>query len=164
MSAPKPRFYTTEVDASKSAAAIGELVRKYGARQFGMTYDDEGDPASVYFVVPVEDLGEVPVQLEAKVEPITDRLDTRLSRKSRKEHRAQAMRVAWRQMLAYVEMMLEFVENGQRPFHEAFMADVMVYDGTSQRRLADVYRDAGGRLALPSGPSDAIDADYEEVD
>lgn len=159
---PKPRFYTTKKDAAASANEIGERVRKYGAKQFGVRFGDDGEPVALHFIVDVDGVGEVPVQLEAQVEALTDRLDTHRSRKSRKAHRRQAMKIAWRQLLAYVEMMLEMVENGMKPFHEAFMSDVVIWDGSEHRRLGEVYRDAGGKL-LPPG-RETIDADFEEVE
>lgn len=66
--------------------------------------------------------------------------------------------MAWRQVYAYVDVMLELVESGERSIEEAFMADVGVNVDGQYRRLADVFRERGsGMLALPSGRG----SDYE---
>lgn len=163
VSSPKPRFYTTSLSASRSIQKIQDRVETYGARSWSIDYED-GEPKRIYFVAVSDRTGqEVPVILEAKVDALAERLDG--PRKDDEAVQEKARAVAWRQMLAYVEMALEFVENGERALEEAFMADVAVPDGSGgYHRLADAYVAAGGRLALPSGPADTIDAEYEEVD
>lgn len=152
-SSPNPRFYTTSYSAERSVAEIQKRLAKYGARAHGVEYEN-GDPERVYFVAVSEPVGEVPVRLEAPVEPLMKRTGW---------SREKALKVAWRQMLAYVEMMLEMVESGERPLHEAFMADIALPDGSGGvRRLGDIYAESNGRLALPSG--EVIDAEPEIVD
>lgn len=164
MSSPNPRFYTTSLSASKSIQKIQDRIERYGARSSSVQYEG-GEPKQISFVAISERTGqEVPVILEAKVDALAERLDG--PRKSNADVREKARDVAWRQMLAYVEMALEFVENGERALEEAFMADVAVSDGLGgYLRLADAYRQTGGRLALPAGrDEDVIDAEFEEVD
>lgn len=163
MSAPKPRFYTTSLSASKSIQRIQDRIERYGARSWSVQYED-GEPKRISFVAVSDRTGqEIPVILEAKVAALAERLDG--PRKSDAAVRDKARDVAWRQMLAYVEMALEFVENGERALEEAFMADVAVSDGKGgYLRLADAYQQTEGRLALPPGSTDVIDAEFEEVD
>lgn len=42
-----PRFYTTSIDAAKTANEIGEIVRQYGARRYGVEFTDDGDPEGI---------------------------------------------------------------------------------------------------------------------
>ena len=146
----QPRFYTTTIPAHKSASEIGETVRKYGARRFQLEYDREGEPSAVAFGMEVPGFDrEVPVRLQAQIDGLTDRLyDERSarSRKSREECRGQALRIAWRQLKAQVELTLELVENGVRPFHEAFMADILLEGGV---RLADEFLRQSSHLLPP---------------
>lgn len=152
---PPPRFYRTKIDAGRSANEIAELVRKYGAKEYGVSFDDSGEPIALRFTMNVPDVGHVPVELRAQHGSIGRRL--RGLAKATRE--TQAKRVAWRQLKTYVEATLELVENGVKPFHEVFMADVLLPTGD---RLADAYLESGGRLALASGV--VIDADAEIVE
>lgn len=131
-----PRFYTTSIDAAKTANEIGEIVRQYGARLYGVEFTDNGEPEGLHFVMEVPAVGEVPVLLQAQVEGLARRLDG---------DREQARRVAWRQLKSYVEMTLELVENGVKQFHEVFLGDVVLDSG---RRIAEEIEHSG-RLPSP---------------
>lgn len=157
MSKPLPAGYTTGIDAGQSANEIAELVRKYGAREYGVRFDDNGEPIALRFTMTIPDVGPVPVELRAQHESIYRRL-IETDRKATRTN-GQARRIAWRQLKTYVQATLELVENGVKPFHEVFMADVLLPTGD---RLADAYLAAGGRLALASGT--VIDADAEIIE
>lgn len=160
-----PRFYTTSKDAVRTANEIGETLAKYGAKQYSLSFDSvDGirQPTGLHFIMEVPDVGEVPVELKAQVEGIVRRLNSNRSTRGISAHRKQAYRVAWRQLLAYVEMMLEMVKNDMKPFHEAFMADVLIHRGGGEwLRLGEAYREARGQLSLPAP---TIDAEYDEVE
>lgn len=158
----KPKFYTTSIDASKTAGEIGETLRKYGARRYQVEFDDSGDPVGLAFAMVVDRLGvEVPVQLTAQIGALMARMKDEgvlPNRASDADYRRQATRTAWRQLKAWVELSMEMVENGVKPFHEVFMADVLLEGGV---RLVDRFEEESGRLlpepteakviALPSG-------------
>ncbi|MCA1571327.1 MAG: hypothetical protein LC798_13605 [Chloroflexi bacterium] len=160
---PKPRYYTTDVPALRSMMEIGELVARYGARSFGWRTDPEtGEARSVYFVCSVDGVGEVPVEIEAKPDAIEKRLYPKgTGGTTPAKRRERSLKVAWRQVHQYVELMLEMVENGLKPFHEAFMSDVVVMDGAVQRRLGDLYVEGRGRL-LAAGA--AHETEWEVVE
>lgn len=146
----QPMFYSTKIPAHKSAIEIGEMVRKYGARRFQLEYDTEGEPSTVAFGMEVPGFErEVPVRLQAQIRGLTDRLYGELSDRSSKtlvDCQAQALRIAWRQLKAQVALTLELVENGVRPFHEAFMADILLEGGV---RLADEFMKQSSHLLPP---------------
>ena len=164
----RPRFATTKISAAKSANEIGGLVAEHGARAFGVRFDDQRHPIALHFVMPVPEVGEVPVELDLQIDGLYKRLykEPRKNRNAKEVERRmratreQAIRVAWRQMKAHVEMVLEMVENGLKPFDEAFMADVMIRakDG-GYLRLGDAYHKAKGHLALPPAFEEAVDTD-----
>lgn len=134
-----PRFYTTSIDAAKTANEIGEIVRQYGARRYGVEFTDDGEPEGLHFTMDIPAVGEVPVLLKAQVEGLARRLDG---------DREQARRVAWRQLKSYVEMTLELVENGVKQFHEVFLGDVVLDSG---RRISEEIEEAG-RIPSPHPP------------
>lgn len=169
----RPRFATTKIAAGKSANEIGGLVAEHGARAFGVRFDDQRRPVALHFVMSVPEVGEVPVKLNLQIDGLYKRLykeprkklNAKEIERKKMATREQAIRVAWRQMKAHVEMSLEMVENGLKPFHEAFMADVMIRaeDG-SCLRLGDAYHQTRGNLALQPAPVEAVDTDYEVSD
>lgn len=161
-----PRFYSTTISSHKSANEIGNLVRKYGAKTFSVSFDDFQNPIALSFIMNVPDVGEVPVELVAQTDALFERINSTHGRNryragTQERDRIQAHRVAWRQLRAHVELTLEMVENGIREFHEAFLADILIaIPGGGRQRLAEVYSESHGRLALPAP---VIEAEYEEV-
>lgn len=157
----QPRFYTTTVDAARSAGEIGEMVRKYGATLFQIEYDGAGEPSAIAFTVHVEEIGaDVPVKLRAQTDALAGRLRAGKYRYDADARRAQAHRVAWRQLRALVEMQLELVANGVVAFEEVFFHGILAEGG---KRLVDVFHEEPQRflpgaersvIALPSGTHD----------
>ncbi|HYO46924.1 MAG TPA: hypothetical protein VEY33_09590 [Gemmatimonadota bacterium] len=167
MAKKQPRFGNTDIPAHRTANEIGEIVHKYGAKMFSVTFADKTrEPASVYFLMDVPDVGEVPVSLTAQVDGIYKRLtEDRYYGYDEDRMRTQATRIAWRQIKAYVEMQLEMVQNKLRPFHEAFMADVMIHVGEGEwKRLGAAYMESKGNLRPALPPGRVVDADVEIVD
>ena len=144
MKARIPRFYTTQVGAGQSANELCELLRQHSAKRYTVEWDENGDPASVAFQMEVPNVGLVPVKLLVQDKGILRRL--RGSR-AKGDLKARAKRVAWRQLLSYVEMVLEMAANDVKPFHEGFMADIMLEGG---HRIADKFEETS-RLLLGDG-------------
>ena len=143
MSAPQPKFWTTRISAGQTASEIGEVLRKHGAKRYMVEWDKDGDPVAIQFGMLVPGLGvEVPVRLAAQTEAIAKRLNGDYAR---------AWRVAWRQLKAWVEVSMELVANGVKPFHETFMSDVVIGDGGE--RVTDMFEREATRL-LGSGDTE----------
>lgn len=123
-----PRYWSTEVPASKSAAETAELIREHGASSITAHYSAGGEPSGISFVMEVPDLGLVPVHLMAESEALERRLRN-AGRSLKSSYATQARRVAWRQLKGLVELQLETVANGVKPFHSMFLADIMREDG-----------------------------------
>ena len=94
-------------------------------------WDDDGDPVALQFWMQAPEVETlIPVSLRAQTDAIARRLgngDT-----------ARAKRIAWRQLKAWVEMSLEMAENGVKPFHELFMADVVLPAG---KTVGEMFKD-----------------------
>lgn len=145
-----PRFYTSSIEPSKTAAQIGEILRQHGATRFQIEWDAGGEASAIQFAMDVPTLSiEVPVRLTAQRDALAQRMcDEQIlpKRCGWEDYRAQGRRTAWRQLKAWVEMCMEMVENGVKPFHEVFMADVLMEGGV---RLVEQFEQHAGRL-LPS--------------
>lgn len=143
MTVAQPKFYTTKVEAAKTAQEIGEIVREHGARRYQVKFDGDGKVTGVAFGLIVERIGfEVPVKLTAQTEALSTRLRGHYPSWDAQRADEQALRVAWRQLKAYVEICMEMVENGVKPFHEVFMADVLL---RGRVRVAERFEELSGR-------------------
>lgn len=164
MAAQKIKYQGTTVEATKSAQELCGLVQKYGGTRFEMQWKD-GILTGVRFALKHAKLGEIPVRLEAR----TQRIEQILSRViwAADKRRAQAYRIAWRQLKDFVEQQLLAIETGLFPVHEVFMAQVETRDpvsgelvtmGDLLERHAAIAPGGGIRL-LPAPPT--LDAEFE---
>lgn len=130
------KYESTEVAVEKTLAGLSELVRQYGGRRFEQIWDDTEarNAVAVRFSIDHPSLGELPVQLPArtvKIERVLlDGGKWRSYPKDKREQmvREQAHRIAWRHISDLTEQLLLAVRLDLRSLHEAFMADVEVYD------------------------------------
>lgn len=126
------KYQSTTVEPIKSAGEIQTLVQKYGGTRCEIRWDQHGHIIGVRFAIRHERFGEVPVRLTAKTDRIFEILqEPRRSHDRGKKaaiDRAQAYRIAWRQLRDFVEQALLAVETGLFPLHEAFMAAVETED------------------------------------
>ena len=160
--AKPPKFSSTKISAKASATQIGDLVVRFGASQFGARYDEFGNPIELDFVMKVPSIGDVPVRVKPRIDGLAARYykpqkreNAEADQRKKVKAREKAIRVAWRQTKAYVELMLEMYDNGIRPFHEAFMADVMLpANSGGMERVGDAF--VRGHLG-PGKDSDARD-------
>jgi len=146
---------TSDVLAVRSAAAIKDLVRKYGASGFGTSEDYARGIVTVSFVLNTEDGQHVPVQIPVRVQRVYDALYATKAghnqhvsaAQSELNRRAQAERTAWRQLHLLVEANLIAVQLGIMSIGEAFMPHTMVVsdDGRSER-MADYFTRTRGAL------------------
>ena len=118
----KPIFMgTTKIDAAKTAGEIMQVLVASGARQIASEYDAGGDVKGLRFSINANGYDLVfvlPVRPEALV-------------KHFRNDKAQANRVAWRQLLRWVQAQLAMIELGMvRP--EEVYAPYMLQPGTGQ--------------------------------
>jgi len=156
------KYESTTVAAIDSASNIAGLVMRYGGTRFEQRWDPfTGEITGIRFAIRTDE-GEVPIRLEAQTDTIVEILKGKVkrSKKTEADFRAQAQRIAWRQLKDFVEQALLAVETGLFNLASAFMAGVEVYDEEADetvtmaelvaRRASLVADDRGIRL-LTSG-------------
>lgn len=124
-----PQFAaTTKVSSDASQVEIKRLVQRYGAREF-MAYEGD-DHAVIIFVMKGRR-----IRFNLPLPHREDKQFTSHSRGARTEiaSRAaweQACRQKWRALLLSIKAKLESIESGIESFDEAFLAHVVLPDGS----------------------------------
>lgn len=134
MSSKKPIYMeTTEIAAEKSAAEVSSLLVQAGATSVSVRYDG-GKIVGMMWTMRVGP-GELPFTMPARVEPVYKLLLSRRTGyqddEAKARVRAQAERVAWRQLLRWVQAQLAMIEVGMAQRGEVFMPYIRHADGTT---------------------------------
>jgi hypothetical protein len=116
---------TTQIPAERTAGEISLLLVKSGASQISTEYDASHKIRALRFILGVQGRPTV-FSLPVRCEPIFNRLQkqrARLSNRTAKtgEDRAQAERIAWRQLFRWVQAQLALIETGMVEAGEVFM-------------------------------------------
>lgn len=130
MSRSKTLFMeTTEIAPEKSAAEITRLLVVSGARQISMQYAG-GQLSGLSFVLG-SGLQEMFFSLPVRVEPVFQLLNSRRTNRevSAEKDWLQAERVAWRQLLRWVQAQLALVDTGMVQAGEVFMPYILASNG-----------------------------------
>jgi hypothetical protein len=141
---------TTKVPPERSASEITSLLVRAGARQLLMEYDKAGKLTGLKFMLEIRGRP-VPFALPARTDAVFKYLQTQRKRgRGGKEDqdREQSERIAWRQLLRWVQAQIAMIEIGMVEAGEVFLPYVEVEPGVTawQRAIS------GGQLALPPGP------------
>ena len=134
---------TTKIGASQTVGQIQQVLGRYGAKSIQMEYE-AGEIARVAFILEIEGK-RCPFVLPCRWEKVRETLirqreaawSPRLSEYRRGELRrqafadidAQSKRVAWRQILRWVEAQLAMVETGMTKLEEVFLPYLVVGKG-----------------------------------
>lgn len=159
------KYQSTTVEPEISASHITRLVRAHGGVEFSHRW--EADQLSeVAFTIEDERFGRVPIRLGARTETIQKILMERTTM-GRDRARAQAYRIAWRQLKDLTEQLLLAVQTGLFTLTEAFMSGVETEDPETGEvitmgQLVERHATQGGPrgLLLAGTP----EADFEVVD
>jgi len=143
---------TTKISPERTASEITGLLVRAGARQLLMEYDKAGKLTGLKFVLEVRGRP-VPFALPARTDAVFKYLQDRRKRiryGSDAEDRQQADRIAWRQLLRWVQAQIAMIEIGMVEAGEVFLPYVEVEPGVTawQRAIS------GGQLALPPAPDE----------
>lgn len=116
---------STEVPASKSALSIMSLLAAAGARSVNMRYDEDRRLAGIDFVFAAAGGAELlfPFSIPARIDLLFDRMwKQRVGRRppAKDVVKAQAERVAWRQLFRWVEAQVALVDTGMVTHIEVF--------------------------------------------
>lgn len=143
MSTDRSRFVksaTTSTPVANSRGELERLVTRYGCSSFATQMDYEAHRITVTFVVPdtpEKGAARIPVQLEVNILTVYDALygqPTKWSNEGRvydpkgyrEKELAQADRVAWRQLILWVDAALSAASAGVQPISEAFFAHTLI--------------------------------------
>lgn len=179
--ASKPKTFVkasrTEVAPEKSRVEIEQMLRRYGASGFSFSMNLEAGEACIEFVIPdsaQKNAPRIPVRIPVNLWDVYDALYgqpkhyDRDAKKWHKESRpytrdaravAQAERVAWRNMVLWIDAALSAATMGLRSIAETFAGDRLVTDeaGNTMRvnelleRAGNVLPQGGRLLLLSSG-------------
>lgn len=164
---------STTVDPAKSRAEVERMLTRYGAVGFSYAIDITKGEIKIEFVVPdstQKDAPKIPVRLPISVRRVYDSLygqPTKLDSESKKyvhnpngydqRKLEQAERVAWRNLVLWIDAALSAATIGVQTITEAFFAHtIVVDDGGRTERMADYVARSGGaigpgvRALLPS--------------
>jgi hypothetical protein len=131
------RFYTTDIEAEKTAREIQEILGSSGARRVAMSYDADGHPTEVQFVLLV---GKQP--LPFRVEPDVDGMRKALNDDDDTPgnfETEQARRTAWRIWKEWINSVLAFQKTQQAGLDQLLLGFGVTEDGRSvhERLLSD---------------------------
>lgn len=119
---------TTKISAEQTVSEIQKVLGKYGAKSIQVEYEG-GEVKAVAFIVMVGEQ-RLPFMLPARWEAVHDALyknKTNAYEDSRVMERcAHAKRVAWRQILRWVEAQMAMVQTNMVKLEEVFMPYLVV--------------------------------------
>jgi len=120
---------TTKIEAHKTIGQIQGVLASYGASAILVEYE-EGEAIAVSFKVKVAGR-EIPFMLPCRWEAVHQLLESKYVRGPRKgkDLKLQAKRVAWRQILKWVEAQMALVETEMVRIEEVFLPYAQMRDG-----------------------------------
>lgn len=168
---------TTSTSVANSRRELERLLDRYGCLRLSVQTDYEARKVIVAFVVrdrTQKDAPSIPVRLEVAVREVYDRLFGRPSQRRwvvatqtyesfttpsmyNDQKLAQAERVAWRNLILWVDAALSAAACGLQSLDEAFLAHTLVRDadGTTKRLIDQMNDHAPGgdyrALLAPAG-------------
>jgi hypothetical protein len=141
---------TTKISAERTAQEITGLLAEAGATAVLTEYNKDRKISGLSFKLQIGDR-EVPFSLPARIEPVFKYLQRKRSPifriRKEQEDRIQAERVAWRQLLRWIQAQLAMIDTGMVGAGEVFLP----YLQTAPNQTLYQRLTANGRLALPEG-------------
>lgn len=130
------RFYTTDVDAEKTAREIQQILAQSDARRVMMDYDGDGRPTAVQFVLQLNNR-----PLPFRIEPDVDGMEKALNADDDTPgtfDTEQARRTAWRIWKEWLNAVLAFRDTRQAQLDQLLLGFGVTADGrTVHERLID---------------------------
>jgi hypothetical protein len=118
---------TTKKEPEETAAEIQKVLKKHGLKKFMFDYED-GEMTGCIFTIQYHDK-EIPIRLPIKWEPLwvmAQRGETKYAKTLE-----QVKRVAWRQVLRWIESQLALVELDMVEMTEVFLPYIMINPKTT---------------------------------
>lgn len=136
---------TTEVPAERTAGEISAVLVAAGAGQISMQYEN-GRISGLLWTMKVAGMERL-FQMPARVEPVYKILLSRRSNRTASDVQAavrqQAQRVAWRQLLRWVQAQVAMIECGMTEAGEVFFPYLQAPSGQT---LFEMFKDNGMKL------------------
>ena len=134
---------TTDVAASRSAAEITAALVAAGATQIATEYE-KGKIKSLRWMMNIEgrqELFDMPARVEPIYKIIKDRnRNTWLTDKQKQAMQEKAERIAWRQLLRWIQAQMAMIECGMAKPAEVFFAYVMTPNGETIYKAFEARR------------------------
>jgi hypothetical protein len=111
---------STGINAEKTAGEISTILSRSGLVKYIQFEYDDGNIAGISFII-MQGEKRVPFRLPARIDPV---LTVMLNDKKTPRHlcyKDQARRVAWRQVLRWVQAQMAMIEIGMVDIKEVFM-------------------------------------------
>lgn len=126
---------TTKINPEKTVGEIQETLGKYGASAIRTDYE-RGEVVAVSFTIQINH-DQIPFRLPCRWPAVLETLMARIRgkrsqdylNKKRDEYTPQAKRIAWRQILRWVEAQLALVETGMVKIQEVFIPYMLMDKG-----------------------------------
>ncbi len=139
---------SVKIPAFRTAQEIGTLLAESGATAVLTEYDKDKKIKALSFKLEVKG-SQVPFMLPARIEPVFLYLQRKKSPRNRTKKSEndlqQAERVAWRQLLRWIQAQLSMIDTGMVAAEEVFFPYIQTApDQTLFERMT-----SSGRLALP---------------
>lgn len=135
---------STEISAEKTASEITGLLILCGARQIAMDYGEAGKITGMHFTLVVDGAShafKMPVRTEPVFQILNGRRRLSYDRvNSADKDRAQAERVAWRQLLMWTKAQLCMLEAGMAHAREIFLPYLLDRGGQTVFELFEASR------------------------
>ena len=133
----------TETPVGSSRTQLEKKLRRYGCSHFGSSTDYDNGMIAVWFRVN-DDLDSetmIPIRVEIKVARVVEML---FGNDPTQRQREQAERVAWRQLVLWVDAACSAAAAGVQKMSEAFFAHMLIEQDGERRRLVDHFKAASG--------------------
>ncbi len=140
---------TSSVPVARSRAELERVLRRYGCSAFGFSEDFGTGRAQVHFMVSDDPSLEpsIPVRLEIDIRRVSDALVDA----GYKVANGTAERVAWRNLVLWVDSACAAASVNLRPMSETFFADLVVPGPDGQEGRMFDYMATYQKQLLPGG-------------
>ena len=140
---------TTKVEAAQSASEIVAVLVRHGAKSINTEYD-KGRITGLRWVMTVNAM-DVLFDMPARVEPVFKRLSREAPGHQIERLKQKAERIAWRQLLRWVQAQMAMIDMGMAQTAEVFLPYIVPPNG--RQRLFDTLMESEFKM-LPAGRDD----------
>jgi len=121
---------TTKISAEKTASEITTILSRSGLVKFIQLEYDAEIVVGISFIIMVADR-RIPFKLPARIEPVLQAMIKDKKTPRSLCYKDQARRVAWRQLLRWIQAQMAMVEIGMADIKEIFMPYLIVSNGVT---------------------------------